>query len=1160
MNTAQVDWMRKYCNDHTTDGKIPWKKIKRIVNYGVENDNYIPVWYNKDGTQNAVDSKTKANNFLNYIHRFDEDEMSEENGYESNEEYDNIIKNYRNKNKNKFGTEMHKKEIIDLNKLMQKDELRRLIKSFSKNKAGNSDKSRYVLFKKGIDIIDDSMCLCYNIMFLLGIRPHFMNLRDISVVHKSSKKKKFMDSYRPVSVLSSCANPYDKWMAGKYLRYGIRMKIIRCRHFGFIKGLGCIDAVSFLLEIVWNNRVYKYESHMVFLDFKAAFDTIHHVMLIQCMEINIGIEGFALTYLVIALEYRNGRVIVNGFYSEWKQDICGVPQGWPPSPICFIFFTIEFDVINELNLGVELIAYADDNTLISNGKVKGDQLEKNMQLSMNLIGYIAKKKKLFMQIIKQNYMVISHIKDINSHKNLYFDLDLYATPITKNYSSVRYLGLLIDWKLDWNQQYDNTINNARRIFVNIFNKYRNANDILASHIVLIYKAYVFPKLWYGSELWYNEKHEKNDELLVVFNDMVRQCTGADRTTPLKWIYVQLGETDLNNIILGKKSILWSRLLRSPDSNILHKIIQNDYWLDWKKERDKIANDDYDTKTNIDDNIYYEYDTEIKIDDSNYPINYKNIDIQNQLIRHNMNNDWVFKENVCNDEDFDNEISKKRKKINGRYHIFYEILDAAKDINNSDWNFIKDINYHIIPKRLSYNLSNLIIPDNVFYHKSEDDSIKLSFSIDWILHWVDNCYVEDINGEKKIDWNLVQLIFTDGSNKEAYGGCGYFTTDLKYYLDNCDIKKFREKQMNVIDLNPYNKISSFWYGVKFTGIRSSIDHCELDAVIHCLAGIYKCFFDIYENDVNLVPKEIFIIIDNEVVVKWIVGEYITNDVLVYKKLEEIYKWILDLQDYDLNINIMWVKAHNEEKGNELADWLAKAGMISGYISKNWKELEKIYNENEWMNYGYKAIKKENKRKVKNKMISAWNTYKYDRNEAENVLCKNLIDWNIGPHPAYRIEMRNINYGDWKRLCQLRSGHSNLNGQKKFGFQTKICENMYCNNNKIETTQHYLMECEEYTAIRNDLLEVSKGIYDEFRNIEIKEEEKEEKKDNLRFDETNSNEKLEFILFPFQKQLINREIREKKRIYNMLMGKRLFILDKLNYFVRKSDRFKIEYVGS
>ncbi len=52
--------------------------------------------------------------------------------------------------------------------------------------------------------------------------------------------------------------------------------------------------------------------------------------------------------------------------------------------------------------------------------------------------------------------------------------------------------------------------------------------------------------------------------------------------------------------------------------------------------------------------------------------------------------------------------------------------------------------------------------------------------------------------------------------------------------------------------------------------------------------------------------------------------------------------------------------------------------------------------------------------------------------------------------------------------------------------------------------------------------------------------EEKKDNPRFDDMDKKT-MEFILFLFQNQLINRKIsyREKKNIYNNLMGKRLYI---------------------
>ncbi len=188
---------------------------------------------------------------------------------------------------------------------------------------------------------------------------------------------------------------------------------------------------------------------------------------------------------------------------------------------------------------------------------------------------------------------------------------------------------------------------------------------------------------------------------------------------------------------------------------------------------------------------------------------------------------------------------------------------------------------------------------------------------------------------------------------------------------------------------------------------------------------------------------------------------------------------------------------------------------------------------------------------------WNIYKSEREKVINPLCENLIKWNIGPHPAYRFEMRNLTKNHWKILCEMRSGHSQLNGQRKFGMVTKNCENNNCDNISIETTMHFIMDCDQYNEHRDILFSNIQDVYNQYRNIENTEDEIEEKKDNLKFIEIDKDDQLFFILFPFQNQLLNTEIREKKKIYNTLMGERLFVLQKLMFYIKQTDRFDIIY---
>ena len=69
--------------------------------------------------------------------------------------------------------------------------------------------------------------------------------------------------------------------------------------------------------------------------------------------------------------------------------------------------------------------------------------------------------------------------------------------------------------------------------------------------------------------------------------------------------------------------------------------------------------------------------------------------------------------------------------------------------------------------------------------------------------------------------------------------------------------------------------------------------------------------------------------------WLGGIYEIDDILIYDKIKKIYDSIIDLDDFDIKVNLIWVKAHNNEQLNELADDMAKFGMMNLYNVKNGK---------------------------------------------------------------------------------------------------------------------------------------------------------------------------------------------------------------------------------
>ncbi len=119
-------------------------------------------------------------------------------------------------------------------------------------------------------------------------------------------------------------------------------KVIMIPKWKFEDNSTCIVAVATqLLEVVhdWAHTLERRSSsHVVFLDFSKAFDTVPHERLLMKLD-NIGVRGELLSWLRSFLVKRRQRVMANGSTSDWATVSSGVPQGSILGPLLFLIYT-----------------------------------------------------------------------------------------------------------------------------------------------------------------------------------------------------------------------------------------------------------------------------------------------------------------------------------------------------------------------------------------------------------------------------------------------------------------------------------------------------------------------------------------------------------------------------------------------------------------------------------------------------------------------------------------------------------------------------------------------------------------------------------------------------------------------------------------------------
>ena len=402
-------------------------------------------------------------------------------------------------------------------------EVRMHVKQLSERKAMGYDGINSKFLKASEDTVIKALTHIFNLSLRNGIFPTDLKIARVLPVFKGGPRET-LNNYRPISLLPILSKLLEKIMHKRVYKFLEKENFFYKYQYGFRQNKNTGIAIAELCNELNINIDKGLVNVGVFLDFRKAFDTVDHKLLLEKLSI-AGIRGIANKWFQSYLSESKQYVQLGDEVSPQRIITRGVPQGSILGPLLFLIY------INDINKAVlhgSLRLFADDANIFYKG---GDSniLQQQIEADLSRLGQWLCNNKLSINFEKCNFMYICS----QQRKPYLPRINVQILNRQIRYTNCyKYLGVLIDEGLTF-KQHITAVCKSLSPLIGVFARARHV--LPRSVLRLVYFSLFNSKVQYCVETWGASAPSILRPLVVMQRKIMRiLCFGGHRedTVPL----------------------------------------------------------------------------------------------------------------------------------------------------------------------------------------------------------------------------------------------------------------------------------------------------------------------------------------------------------------------------------------------------------------------------------------------------------------------------------------------------------------------------------------------------------------------------------------------------------------------------------------------------